>query len=336
MVEAALRTFEEELASARAFSADAGPEGPRLRDLGFSDLYVRLDGESPSRYKATPDGAGQGGNLTLPPAYAEDVAAIRVLVERDGGEEGAFVHDDMRFRFCSAEFAGGEVWAALRRIDMGLPSLDGLGMAPDAVSMVRQWSRRRGLVLVGGAMGAGKTTTAVSVVNDILSRSKEVAVLIEDPPEYLMHGPLGQGMCFQFEVREEADWARKMRIALRWRARVIMVGEIRTPEAAAQVLRISTTGHLVLATAHGGSPGETLASVLRHAEVSLGDAARTMLADHLVGCLHQRLTRQGPEVNAIATPPGADGMDNVRKLISETRFESLGDHVRSFRPAPAG
>ncbi len=328
------RSFSEELENLGR--DDVTSDTARLYDLEFSDLYLRLDAAAPSRFRALPNDRGWSGNLQLPTDYDDEVATLRSMIGKYDAEEGAFIYGGMRFRYRKAECVGSETWAALRRVPMNLPLLDQLGMAEGAVATMRQWAKRRGLVLIGGSTGAGKTTTAVAAVADVLERSSEVAVTVEDPPEYLMQGSMGQGVCFQFEVRAESDWAEKMRIALRWRPRVIMIGEIRTPDAAAQALRISTSGHLVVATVHGGSTEETLASVLRLAEVTLGAAARTMLADHLVGCLHQRLTRRGPEVSVLSAPVLMGQVDNVRKLIAEARFDKLKEYATAYAPEPAG
>jgi twitching motility protein PilT len=125
--------------------------------------------------------------------------------------------------------------------------------------------------------------------------------------------------------------------ALRFRPQYILVGEIRTPEAAAQALRASTSGHLVFTTIHGGSVVETVGAILRLAEINLGAAAKLLLADNLVGVIHQRLGRYGPNVSMIATASGDKSADPIRKAIESGQLSALQANSKPYEaPQPQG
>jgi twitching motility protein PilT len=311
----------------------------RLGDLPFSDLYLRIDALAESRFKS--EDPSRPGNHPVPPQYEAVIDVVRGMIGKSQRDEGTITYDDMRLRYCKTGCAGDDdetaEWAALRRIPIQIPLIEDLNVHPEVEKALRGWNRRRGLVLIGGATGAGKTTTAVASIHSYLDRSPDVAVTIEDPPEYYMRGAVGKGFCLQFEVKDEKDWGEKVKKALRFRPQYILVGEIRTPEAAAQALRASTSGHLVFATIHGGSVIETVGAVLRLAEVNLGHAARLLLADNLVGVIHQKTGRNGPFLQMMQTATGDKTQDPIRRAIESGAIGSLTSSIKGYEaPIPAG
>lgn len=300
----------------------------QLENLAFSDLYIRIDQKVPSRYRIGPNKQGLSGNVPVPEEYELQIDLLRTQIDRSDNTEGTLNHDSMRLRYSTATIAGGQRWASIRRIPLDIPRLDSLGMLPQAVAAIRGWGRRRGIILIGGATGAGKTTTAAAILQDFLDTFGGTAVAIEDPPEYLLQGEMGdKGACYQMEVSRD-DWTSAVKTALRWRPRFIFLGEIRTPEAARQALRASTSGHLVLTTIHGGSVDETVGALISLNAVGQGDEARSLLADNIVGVIHQRLGKLGPDVD-ILTVSGRDS-ENVRKLVRANQLQRLNDYAESF------
>mgnify|MGYP001446325376 CR=1 FL=1 len=140
----------------------------QLDELNFSDLYIRIDMRSPSRYRIGPNPEGLLGNFRVPQEYEGQIDIIRTQIEKSQTSEGTITHDSMRLRYSTAHVVNDQKWAAIRRIPLDVPFLDDLDMLPEALNVIRGWSRRRGVVLIGGSTGAGKTTTASSILQDFL------------------------------------------------------------------------------------------------------------------------------------------------------------------------
>jgi len=173
----------------------------------------------------------------------------------------------------------------------------------------------------------GKTTTAVAVLDDYLKRFGGIAVTIEDPAEFMMKGAHGdKGHCFQVEITDDKDWAPAIKRSLRWAPHYIFVGEIRTPQAAEQLLRAATTGHLVITTVHAGSPEEAVMGLMHMAEQAMGGSSQTIMAAGMTAVIHQTMTETGPHIRMVATEPNNAG-DAVRALIRENKVGMLNTYI---------
>jgi twitching motility protein PilT len=147
-----------------------------------------------------------------------------------------------------------------------------------------------------------------------------VAFTIEDPVEYRLEGRRGQaGYCYQSEIQEEHEWGQMLKRSLRWHPRYIFVGEIRTPDAANQLLRAATSGHNVIATMHAGSMEEALEGLLQLAEIDLGPRAPLLLAAGLTAVIHQNLTPLGINASFMMTEQDNPGSP-IRALIRDRRI----------------
>jgi twitching motility protein PilT len=140
----------------------------------------------------------------------------------------------------------GHAAATIRALPVKVPSLAELGLPVEVGNLA---GLRRGLVLIGGAAGAGKSTTMAALVNEINQRDARHIVTIEDPVEY-EHGHL-RSIVEQVEVGTDApDFPTALRAALRQAPDVLVVGEMRDPESMAIAVSAAETGHLVLSTLH--------------------------------------------------------------------------------------
>jgi len=299
----------------------------RLNELNLMDLYVRLDGQSPARYRPAAREMGYP-NLPVPTTALPDVLLLtQELGEKFKGPEGIFTYQGVRYRVSVNEMANGEKWAVLRLIHSDIRSLDKLSIAPHIVQNLRLLGRRDGLVVISGATGAGKTTTAFALLNEFLQRNGGTALTIEDPVEYILDGPIGQqGFCYQTQVHEEEDWARAIKSSLRWTPRYLLVGEIRTPRAAEQVLRAATTGHLVITTVHAGSIEESIYGILHLAEQTMGSGAAQIMAAGITAVMHQVMSQTGPFIRYIFTEERNNG-DPIRSLIREGRVGMINTFI---------
>ena len=149
----------------------------------------------------------------------------------------------------------GRAAAAIRMLPAKVPLLASLDLPAGTEALARL---PRGLVIVGGATGAGKTTTLAALVDDINRRESKHIITIEDPIEYehVNHKSIIQ----QVEIGVDApDFPTALRSALRQNPDVIVIGEMRDPETMRIALAAGETGHLVLTTLHTTDMPSTLA-----------------------------------------------------------------------------
>jgi len=191
----------------------------------------------------------------------------------------------------------GSVAMVLRFITSDLPRLDDLGMPPELKDLVML---RRGLILMVGATGAGKSTTLAAMINHRNEKTSSHILTIEDPIEFLH--PNKKSIINQREVGiDTKSYARALKSAVRAAPDVIQIGEIRDIESMRAALDMAGTGHLVLATVHANNSPETLDRIInlfpqeQHAQVFMD------LAHYLRAILSQRLVRgrDGKRVAAV-------------------------------------
>jgi twitching motility protein PilU len=162
-----------------------------------------------------------------------------------------------RFRV-SAFVQQGQVGAVLRRIITEIPTLDELCL-PDVLKDVAMITR--GLVIVVGATGSGKSTTLAALVGHRNDNSRGHIVTIEDPVEYVH--PHGRCVITQREVGVDTDsWHAALKNTLRQAPDVIMIGEIRDRETMEYAMQFAETGHLCLSTLHANSANQALDRII--------------------------------------------------------------------------
>lgn len=266
-----------------------------IKQLQFADLYLGHPSLE-DRYCALP-GAGIAA-LPADPLLRHDCArmlagcreALRTLPE--GAAEFRQEHDGARYRVAVMPTPDGAMFV-LRKLASQVGTLAELGIPP---AYVRAMLDRdlSGLFLVAGAAKSGRTTTACTMVRERLASHGGVAVTAEVPAELPLEGAHGDGICYQtVSGRDTGRFIDTLRDCARWGAGTVLVHEILAPEVAAEVLRASCEGRLVIATAPGEDAARAVARLHTMADAHLGQgAARTLLADGLAGVLHQRLQRR--------------------------------------------
>jgi twitching motility protein PilT len=179
----------------------------------------------------------------------------------------------------------GAVGIAIRRVLPGSTSFDALGL-PEVVE--RLCEERRGLILVTGMTGSGKTTTTAAMINHINATRRCHIVTIEDPIEVLHADKLA--IVDQREVNiDTADFATALKHVARQDPDVIFIGEMRDQETVKAALSAAETGHLVISTLHTLDATETINRVIDFFPPHQQQQARLTLAATLKGVVSQRL-----------------------------------------------
>jgi twitching motility protein PilT len=185
----------------------------------------------------------------------------------------------------------GSVAMVMRSLPHKIPHFDELGL-PDAVRELAE--SERGIVLVTGTTGSGKSTTLAAMVDHINRTMQKHIVTIEDPIEFLHKDVLSS--VNQREVgMDTASFKRALHRVLRQDPDVILVGEMRDEETVETALSAAETGHLVFSTLHTKDAAETVNRIIEFFEPHAQQQVRAMLASSLAGVISQRLV------------PGADG-----------------------------
>ena len=265
-----------------------------LVDKGGSDLHLKAGGPAYIRID---------GDLTevhdLPWLYAEDTERFanevlegRALESFHRGEEAdsAYAINGLG-RFRVAVFSQrGATGLVLRRVLPGNQSFEELGLPPVCRALAEE---HRGLVLVTGPTGSGKTTTTAAMIGHINATRRAHIVTIEDPIEILHPDHLA--IIDQREIGVDTDnFTTALRSVARQDPDVIFIGEMRDVETVTAALQAAETGHFVISTLHTTNATETINRILDLFPPHQQTQARLSLANALKGILCQRLiAKQG-------------------------------------------
>ncbi len=263
-----------------------------------SDLHVKVG--SPPMYRM-PEGLHRLDRAPLTGDETNTIAEAivpknrRDRLEDHGEADFAYsVHDVGRFR-TNVFRQRGSLSMVFRRLRVGGPSFEEIGL-PDAVRQISD--EQRGLILVTGPTGAGKTTTLAAMIEYINQTKPVHIVTIEDPIEVLHHDKTAS--INQREVGNDTDdFLSALRAALRQDPDVILIGEMRDTDTVRTAIQAAETGHLVLSTLHTVDATETVNRVIDFFPPHQQKQVRLALAGILRGIVCQRLV---PTVDGGRTP----------------------------------
>jgi twitching motility protein PilT len=300
----------------------------RAVELGASDIHLKV-GVPPILRRD-----GSLGPLEEAPLVADrDVEAVleqvgrrspeRLAAFKDTGDlDIAYQQEDLpRFRV-NAFRQRGHISFAFRVIPKNVPNFEMLNLPPGVRRLAEE---HRGLVLVTGATGSGKTTTLAAMIDHMNKTRKQHIVTIEDPIEVLH----SDHSCIvnQREIGlDTTDFMQALRRALRQDPDVILIGELRDAETAQTALQAAESGHLVLSTLHTVDAAETLGRMIEFFPEAKQQMIRSVMAGVLRGVISQRLLPRidGGRVAAVEVM-----VNNTRiaDLIRENKPEAIDDAV---------
>lgn len=217
--------------------------------------------------------------------------------------------------------------AVFRVVPTKIPTPDEINM-PHAVRQLAL--RHKGLVLITGATGSGKSTTLAALV-DIVNRSRASHVLtIEDPIEFVHQSK--RSLVSQREIGQHAhSFARALRASLREDPDVILVGEMRDLETISLAITAAETGHLVLATLHTSSAPQTIDRIIDSFPSEQQEQIRVQLAEGLLAIVAQQLLSRRDGKGRIAAYEVLLNNSAVRNLIRENRHHQLRSVMQMHR-----
>ncbi len=225
--------------------------------------------------------------------------------------------DNMRFRVNAFNTLGGAA-AVLRIIPSDVQNLENLG-APEILKKL--CGLHKGLILVTGPTGSGKSTTLAAMIDYINRNESKHIITIEDPVEFIHSSR--KSLINQREVgRNTRSFSRALRAALREDPDVILVGELRDMETIQLALTAAETGHLVLGTLHTNSAPKTVDRIIDVFPAGDKEMVRAMLSISLEAVITQTLLKN-KEGGRVAAHEIMLGTAAVRNLIREARISQL-------------
>jgi twitching motility protein PilT len=258
-----------------------------------------------------------------PPLTSEDTERVVGEMVEDAGRLAEFAEDNevdfaytieglARFRV-NAFRQRGSVSLVCRAIPYGIKTIQELSLPPVIARLAEE---ERGIILVTGTTGSGKSTTLASMIDHINAHAEKHIVTIEDPIEFLHRDK--RAIVNQREVgADTASFKRALRRVLRQDPDVILVGEMRDEETVHTALSAAETGHLVLSTLHTVDAPETVNRIIDFFPPHQQQQARAMIAGTLKGIISQRLVRTPDGAGRVAVCEILRMTGRVRDMIED-------------------
>ena len=274
--------------------------------------------------------------LELPVLTGEDMWAILGAVTNDHQRRHFEQHLDLDFSYeipgfkryrVNAHMQRGMVGLAMRAIRTKVPPLSALNL-PEVISRLTYLPR--GLVLVTGDTGSGKSTTLAAMIQAMNERYKKHIITLEDPVEYTFRSQ----KCLIEQRELGADmptFASGLKHALRQDPDIILVGEMRDLETTALAITAAETGHLVLSTLHTVNASQTVERVVDMYPANQQNQIRAMLANTLQAVISQTLFRRVDKAGLVPAIEVLLCTPAVRNIIREARTYEIPNVIETSR-----
>jgi len=228
---------------------------------------------------------------------------------------------------CNAAQQRGAISLAIRLLPPKVPTIDELGLPLICKQLAL---KPRGLVIVTGPTGSGKTTTLAAMINHLNTNESRHVVTIEDPIEYV-YTNVKCAITQRQLGSDTLSFAVALKHVLRQDPDVILVGEMRDLDTASAVLTIAETGHLVLTTGHAPSATQAMERIIDLFPPEERHLAQARLASLLIGVLCQALVPRANGSGRIAAVEVMLANPPVRNLIREGKIYQLPNVIRTHR-----
>ena len=237
-----------------------------------------------------------------------------------------YIDDGSRFRV-NAHYQQETVAISFRVISNEIPVLEDLHL-PDIARELTELPR--GLVLVTGHTGSGKSTTLASMIGEINQKSRKRIITLEDPVEYSLEN--NNCMIEQREIGADCtDFASGLRHVLRQDPDIILVGEMRDLETTSSTITAAETGHLVFSTLHTINASQTVERIIDIYPGSQQNQIRAMLANTLQAVVSQTLFRRVDKPGMVPCVEILLCTSAVRNCIREGRFYEIPNIIETSR-----
>jgi len=296
-----------------------------------TDLHMGVG--NPATFRI--DGALVPANGTVPLSPEDVNEAFLQLTTPEEREEfhrnleldfGYTMPDVGRLR-CNAAQQRGSISLAVRLLAPRIPTIDELQL-PQILKQLA--TKPRGLVVITGPTGSGKSTTLASMINHLNCNESRRIVTIEDPIEYV-HSSMQCTVTQRQLGSDTLSFANALKHVLRQDPDVILLGEMRDPDTADAVLTVAETGHFILTTGHAPSATQAVERVIDLFPPHQRHLAQIRLASLVVAVLCQALVPKADGNGRVAAVEIMLGNPPVRALIREGKVHQLPNVIRTHR-----
>ncbi|MCI7790328.1 MAG: type IV pilus twitching motility protein PilT [Lachnospiraceae bacterium] len=302
----------------------------KAKEAGASDVHITVG--IPPKMRVNGKLITMEGPKLLPPDTMEIAIHVMNEKQRQHFEENGEV--DMSFAIAgegryrvNVYKQRGSIAMAFRLVGTTIPSPESLGVPQSVIDL---YQKKRGLVLVTGPTGSGKSTTLASIIDTVNNNREAHVITLEDPIEYLHQHK--KSIVNQREIGLDSNnYAKALRAALREDPDVILVGEMRDFETISTAITAAETGHLVFSTLHTIGAASTVDRVIDVFPPHQQQQIRVQFANVLEAVISQQLI---PMVNGEGRVAAFEVLHNnpaVRNLIREGKTHQLTSVMQTNR-----
>ena len=300
------------------------------KEAGASDVHITVG--VPPKFRIN----GRLISTDFPKMLPPDTEAVMIAVTTDEQREKFLATGEYDMSYGIPELGRyriniykqrGTIALAFRLVNTQIPNPDDLGVPPSVIDL---YQRKRGLILVTGPTGSGKSTTLAAIINKVNQCRDAHIITLEDPIEYL-HSH-GMSMVNQREVGlDTRSYADALRAALREDPDVILVGEMRDYETISVAVTAAETGHLVLSTLHTIGAASTVDRIIDVFPPHQQQQIRVQLANTLEAVISQQLIPTQDGKRRVAAFEVLHTNNAIKNLIREGKSHQMPTVMQTNR-----